>query len=191
MRKNILDRYSRTDDNEIIIEITAGQVEDLYNDFDKHMPYVKKDLDQDLAEYVIDSALDIGNEDFVIQFRLKKIADEKIMIRVRTSLYSYFQYLLSLELREFSRMKFTSFVLLIIGVVFLFLSLWINNNIRVNETVIAHVFAEGLTVAAWVSLWNAIATFLINWVPHRRKVKLYSRISRANILFNEWVIAEK
>lgn len=185
MRKNILDRYIRSADDELIIDITAGKVEDLYNDFDKHTAYVKKDLDQDLAEYLIDSASEIGKEDFIIQFRLDTVADESLTSRVKTSIYNYFQYLSDLELREFSRMKQTSFILFIIGVVILFLSVWINQNITEGDTVITHVFAEGLNVAAWVSLWNAIATFLINWAPHRRTIKLYSRISTATILFNK------
>jgi hypothetical protein len=81
----------------------------------------------------------------------------------------------------------TSFVLLVIGVVILFFSVWINKKAADYGDIIPHVFAEGLNVAAWVSLWNSIATFLINWVPHRRKINMYEQISKATIFFHEEV----
>ena len=43
-QKEILDRYSCSDDGKIIIDITADKIEYLYNDFDKHTPYIKKNL---------------------------------------------------------------------------------------------------------------------------------------------------
>ena len=185
MKKPILDRYSRTSDNKIILDISAGKVEDLYNDFDKNAPYVKKDLDQDLVEYIIDSVREIGKEDFVIQFRLKSPADTNLTSRVKTSIHNYFLYLKDLEFRELARMKRTSFILLVIGVLILCLSVWINQKIAGYGEIITHVFAEGLNVAAWVSLWNAIATFLINWVTHRKRIIMYEQISKATVLFHE------
>ena len=53
MKKQILGRYSRTPDNKLMIDVVAGKVIDLFNDFDKHAPYIKKDLDPDLVEYMI------------------------------------------------------------------------------------------------------------------------------------------
>ena len=185
MKKQILNRYSRTPDNKIIIDICASKVEDLYNDFDKNTPYIKKDLDQNLVEYVIDSVSEIGKEDFVIQFRIKSLAETDLSSRVKTSVYNYFLYLTELEFRELARMTRTSLILLTIGVLILCLSVWINQKIADYGDVVTHVFAEGLNVAAWVSLWNAIATFLINWAPHRRKIKMYEKISKAKILFHE------
>lgn len=185
MKKQILDRYSRTPDNKLKIDIAAGKVEDLFNDFDKHAPYRKKELDQDLVEYLIDSVSEIGNEDFVIQFRFTTLADTKLTSRVKTSIHNYFLYLKQLKLRELARMTRSSFILFFIGIVILSMAVWINQKIAGHETVITNVFAEGLNVAAWVSLWNAIATFLINWAPHHRQIKMYERISKATILFHE------
>lgn len=185
MKKQILDRYSRTSDNKIILDISAGKVGDLYNDFDKNAPYVKKDLDQNLVEYIIDSVREIGKEDFIIQFRLQSSADANLTSRVKTSIHNYFQYLKELEFRELAIMTRTSFILLTIGVLILCLSVWVNQKIADYGDIITHVFAEGLNVAAWVSLWNAIATFLINWAPHRRKIIMYEQILKAKILFHE------
>jgi hypothetical protein len=40
-----------------------------------------------------------------------------------------------------------------------------------------------LTVAAWVSLWESIATFLIEWNPNRREIELCDRLATASVFF--------
>ena len=45
--------------------------------------------------------------------------------------------------------------------------------------------AEGLTIVAWVSLWEALAMFLVNWAPHRRLIRMYERIAKADVRFQE------
>lgn len=185
MKKQILDRYPRTPDNKLIIDIAAKKVEELYNNFDKHAPYVRKELNLDLVEYIIDSVSEIGKEDFVIQFRFTTLADADLTSRVKTSVHNYFLYQKELEFRELARMTRSSFILFSLGVVILALSVWINQEIAGQGGVVTHVVAEGLNVAAWVSLWNAIATFLVNWAPHRRQIKMCERIAQAAILFHE------
>lgn len=185
MKKHILDRYCLTEDNKIIIDIAATKVENLYNDLDKHAPFRKKELDQELVNYLIDSTREIGGKDFVIQFRFAEQAESNLTSRVQTSIHNYFQYLIALEFRELARMTRSSLILLTIGVVILFLSVLLNEKIAGHETAIANVFAEGLNVAAWVSLWNAIASFLIDWAPRHRQIKMYQRIAKAPILFEE------
>lgn len=183
MKREILDRYSSTMDNKVVIDIAAGKVEDLYNYLDKHAPYRKKDLDQDLVEYIIDSVSEIGKEDFVLQFRFAVLSDIHLISRVKMSIHNYFQYLKVRESRELARTIRSTLILFSVGIVVLFMSVWINQKITGLDGVISHVFAEGLTVAAWVSLWNAITTFFINWAPHHRQLKMYERISKAKVLF--------
>lgn len=183
MKTNIYARYPQTADGRYIIDITAGKVSDLYNDFDKHAPYVRKELDQDLVEYISDSARELGKEDFSIRFYLQEPPDEVMKARVITSINSYFLYLRAIELHEWARVMRTSLIFLAIGVAVMFLSVWVNEQMAENGTVINKVFAEGLTVAAWVSLWEALATFLVNWIPYSRKTKMYERIADAPVQF--------
>lgn len=183
MKQAILERYQQTSDGYYIIGISAGKVSDLYNDFDKHMPYVRKELDQDLEEYIADSARDLNKEDFVIQFQLLESPDEEMKARITTSINSYFLYLKTIELKELSRVMRTSMIFFLIGMAILFLSVWVNEQLTAETMVVTRVFAEGLTVAAWVSLWEALATFIINWAPYTRKIKLYERIANAPVQF--------
>lgn len=185
MKKHILDRYARTETGEIAIEINVEKVSDLYNDFDKTSPYIKKELEQGVVDYITESVREIGKEDFVISFRLSSLPEESLAERVRKSVRNYFLYLKELELRELGRMVRTSLILLTIGIAILALSAWVNLGFVKEETVMQTIFAEGLTVAAWVSLWEALATFLINWTPHHRQIKMYGRIAAAKVLFHD------
>ena len=185
MKKHILDRYSRTDKGEVIIDIAAERVEDLYDDYDKTSPYHKKELYQGLVDYICDSVREIGREPFIIGFRFSSPIEQALVERVQKSICNYFLYLRELEYRELARMTRTSLILLLVGLSLLTLSLWVNRVISENDSVVARVFAEGLTVASWISLWESLATFLINWAPHRRDIKLFERIAGASVVFPE------
>lgn len=184
MRGKALSRYQRTADGKLIIEIAAGKIEDLYDDFDKYAPYVRKELDQDLVEYLIDSVSEIGDEEFVINFRLAILPDGNMMERVRLSIYNYFLYLIEKEQRKLARMSRASLIYFLIGISILCLYVYISHAFNVEGEFFAHVLIEGLNVAAWVSLWNAIATLLVNWSPQRQIIQLYRRITSADIYFD-------
>jgi len=60
----------------------------------------------------------------------------------------------------------------------------IDDGMLIFDSVVSRVFAEGSTVTAGVSLWEALATFLINRAPYRRRIRLYERIAAAPLRFN-------
>ncbi|MGR9100213.1 MAG: hypothetical protein ACU826_06565 [Gammaproteobacteria bacterium] len=184
MEKYILERYARTGEGKVIIDIAAAKIEDLYNDYDKSAPFVKKDLEQDLADYIVNSVDELGKEAFALKFSLEKAPDAETMSRLKISIRNYFLYLRDLEMRELKSMFRVSLILLVIGVAILTLSILLGQQLGEDQTVIGQVLTEGLTVAAWVSLWESLATFLINWKPHRRRIGLYERIARAPVLFS-------
>ena len=185
VKKEILDRYSTTEDGKIIIDITTDKVEYLYNDFDKHTPYIKKELDQALVDYLIECMRDIGDDGFLIQFRIAEKIDSDLKSRVRTSIQSYFTYLKELEIRDLKQMLRTSSILFLIGIIILTVSVWFNDYVAIHKSVINKVFSEGLTVAAWISLWESLATFLINWTPHKRQIKMCGRLAGASVFFED------
>lgn len=183
--KNILERYQQLPDGHYIIDITAVKVSDLYNDFDKHTPYVRKELDQHLVDYITDSARDLTRERFIIQFHLQEQPDDAMKMRITASINSYFLYLKTIEINDLSRIIRTSLTYFVIGIAVLFLTVWVNENLTADTSVISRVFAQGLTVVAWVSLWQALATFLVNWTPYSQQIKLYERIANTPVLFSD------
>ena len=185
MHKRIEDRYEHTADGLVIVDVAARRVEDLYEDFDKTAPYHKKDLDEDLASYLTECVREIGQVDFVIRFMFECYPSEEFMLRVRTSVHKFFIYQRELEIGAMNKMLRTAATLLVIGIIILGLSLWVNNLLAVDGTpsFLKTVFAEGLTIVAWVSVWEALATFLLNGPQHLFLIKLYRKIAEAPVQF--------
>lgn len=182
-RKKILDRYAKRQDGTLIIDIAVSQIEDLYDDFDKSAPYRKKDLTPELVEYIVLSLEDIRDLPFLVRFTVKNSATEDKMERVRASVKNYFEYLEALEVRELYSMRRTSGIHFLIGVFFVVLYALVTPKGSGHVPLFLHIITEGLIVAAWVSLWNAIDTFLVNWTPHMKKIRLYQKLSNCEILF--------
>lgn len=184
MRKDVLSRYERAANGSILIDVAAEKAEDLYSDFDRYAPYNRRDLDQNLVDYLIDCARELEREPFTISFALSNPPDDARISRIRRSVNNFFLYLAEVERQKIRQMVRRSLVLFCIGVSILFVAVWVNRLLGEERTVVANVFAEGLTVAAWVSLWEALAIFLIEWFPRLRNIKLYRRLATAESIFH-------
>jgi hypothetical protein len=70
-----------------------------------------------------------------------------------------------------------------VGFVLLISSAWLHEILGERHGMIESVIAEGLTIAAWVSLWEALAMFLLDWFPHRSSIALFRRLAAADLTF--------
>lgn len=184
MMAPITDRYEFTDKKEVIIDVSVQTVEHLYSNFDRTSPYHKKELDQELADYLIDSVREIHKHKFIVRISLVKAPDKALTDRVRKSINTYYVYLKRLEIRSFKQMLKRSGILFAVGLVLLAIAIEVTKRFSVNQSsVLAEVFSQGLTVAAWVSLWEAIANLFLEWVPHRKNISLFDRIANAPVVF--------
>lgn len=185
MKKRILERYERLEDGRVVIDVSASRVEELYEDFDKTAPYHKKDLDDDLALYLSGCVREIGKVGFVIRFTFDTMPPVELRDRVRSSLHKFFMYRRELEMDDMKAMLRTALLFFVSGIVLLFCSLW-SASARTEGAafpIYRRALDEGLTIAAWVSLWEALATVLVNWRPRRQKIRLSERIASATVLF--------
>ncbi len=184
MKKTVLNRYERMGDGRIVIDVSVGALHDLYENFDLTVPYVKKDLDLDFAEYLIDCAREIGNHDFVIRINLPKPEGPALMERVQRSVPSYFIYLREHEIREIKAMFRKSLILFAFGFALVsYCAVLANRTYAQNPGVGATILREGLTIAAWVSLWQAVAYVMLEWHPHRQNIRIFRKIGEAPVIF--------
>jgi len=183
--KDILSRYARAEDGSVIIDVYTDRPEYLYNDFDRKAPYTKKDLDPDFVDYLIGCAKEVGKNSFLIRMNLPSVPDEEVASRVRNSIASYFSYLISAEEDDMRKALRTSVIFLLTGLGLLILSVWAHQRFLAPESLAGRVMSEGITVASWVSLWEALANFLIQWPPHNREMNLYKRLAAAPVIFQE------
>lgn len=184
MKTPILSRYELTPEKEIVIDVSIETVEHLYSNFDLTAPYHIKELEQEFADYLIDCVREIHNHPFVIRISLLRMPDETRMERVRRSVKNYFRYLRELELRALKAMFKRSAILFAVGLVLLVFAIKVTSRMSHNPSVPGEVFAQGLTVAAWVSLWEAMAKLFLEWYPHKQNLSVFKRIIDAPVTFH-------
>lgn len=176
MRDDVYNRYAH-DSSGCIIDIAADRAEDLYNNFDRCAPYIRRDLDSEVVDYIIDCAKEIGDEPFSITFSLRSAPDEAKLSRIKRSVNTYFKYLASVEKLKSKSMLKRAMIFFAIGISILVVTLWADKVIGLKQEILANVFIQGLTVAAWVALWESLATALIEWLPLRKNIDLFLRLS--------------
>ena len=185
MKKDILERYDRLDDGRVVVDVYASKVEELYEDFDKQAPFHRKDLDEELAAYLLDCVREIGRVDFIIRITLDAIPSGELQERIRTSLRQFFIYHRGLESASMQQLLRKSLLFLVSGMVLLFLSLWLSASVipDARRLVYERVLVEGVTIAAWVSIWESLSILMFSYWPARQRIGLNSRIAGAEVRF--------
>lgn len=180
MTNEITNRYDKTSNNELIIKISTSNVEDLYNDFDKKSSFLKQDLNESLVQYLVQSVDEIAKYPFVIHFYFENNHTEhSIQEKIKNSIKDYFLYMQELEQKKMKEQIKNSFIFMLIGFSFVALALLLGRN----ENFILDIISEGAMVGGWVSLWEALATLLIKWMPLRKKLKLFKALGSSKIYF--------
>lgn len=179
----VLQRYEKDPKGVFVIDVAADKIECLYNDFDKNSPFIRRDLDGDLVEYLVECAGELKKEPFKIRFTIKQSPDEVKKQRVIRSVSAYFTYRASLEKHAIMKMLHRSAMLFMLGLFILYASAYAGKVSEEGASILRHIFSEGLIIAAWVSIWEAFVVFLIDWLPMRGTLKLYHNIVSAEIIF--------
>lgn len=183
MKEDIFSRYESHSSRRLAIDVSVGKIEELFEDFDSAASYVKKDLDQDFVDYLIESVQEIGGYDFVIRINLPMLVQEKHRKRVRKSIRSYFRYLELLERRRLRKMLWKSFLLFSLGMLLLILSMTLKGNMEHISVLMQDLMIEGLTVAAWVSLWSAFGGLIFELAGIIADIRIYRRIASREVVF--------
>lgn len=183
MKQDIFSRYESHSNRRLAIDVSIGKIEELFEDFDSAASYVKKDLDQDFVDYLIESVQEIGSYDFVIRINLPIHVQEKHRKRVRKSIKSYFRYLELLERRKLRKTLWKSFLLFCLGMLLLTVSLIFRGNAGYLSGMMQELLVEGLTIAAWVSLWTAFAGLIFEFTGIIADIRIYRRIAGREVVF--------
>lgn len=185
-KKRILGRYERDVKGRVVIEVAAKRVEELYERFDMTAPYQKKDFDDDLVAYLSGCVREIGKAEFVIRFSFDQPPSTELMQLVRSSLHTFFMYRAETEFVALRKQGLSSLLLLVSGMVILALTLrWEHLPVVMPGSFGSQFFYEGLTIAAWVALWEGLVQFLFSGPAGIHRFRLWRRIARAPVFFEQ------
>ncbi len=163
-----------------MIEVAAREARELFNRFDRFAPYPKKDLNQDLADYLVDCVREIGREPFRVQILFEEPNPALSDPEVARGLHGFFRHLCRQE-RRLHRRLLRRFVLLT-GLGLLLLAGTILLAPRAASAPLGlRVLAEGLVVAAWIALWEGTSRLLFETPPIRQNIRVYRRLAEADV----------
>ncbi|MGV1100596.1 hypothetical protein ACUUL3_14465 [Thiovibrio sp. JS02] len=178
----IATRYETAPDGRVIIDIAIDSLNDLYNAFDKKAGFRRRELDQDFVEYLIESVQELEEHPFLIRISCGQPAEGGLDERVRDSIANYFIYLREVERRALAKNRKKTISLFFLGTVLLGGSVFFPlENLFVSRGLFTKILQEGIGIAAWVSLWEFFANLIFEWQPYRQKIKLYEKISKAEV----------
>ncbi len=122
--------------------------------------------------------------DFVIRIYLPVPVQERHRKRVRRSIRNYFRYLELLERRKLKKMLWKSFLLFCLGMILLTVSMILKENMGGRSTGVGHeLVIEGLTVAAWVSLWSVFTGLIFQLAEIIGNKLIFRRIAGSEVVF--------
>jgi hypothetical protein len=182
-RRVILDRYEVLSDGRAVIEVAAASVCDLYNNFDRNAPFIRKDLDEELASYLKDCCRELGRKEFIVRFVLQQLPDAAQRVRVASSMFTYFNYLAELERRDIFATVRRSCILFLAGVLVIGLEFSVAASIKNLEPLAAKIILEGLTILSWVAVWECTVTLVGGVTGAWRRLRRLRRLANAEVQF--------
>lgn len=166
------------------IAIRTHTIGHLFNSFDPS-PFREKDLDAGVEEFLTSWVRELPTAAlFAITVQLPpEEAAKPEAARIGEAFAHYFRYRAEAaehDLRELFRIGRRS---LAIGIVVLVACLTASQVFAavVPNRMVARVLEESLIIVGWVANWRPIEIYLYDWLPIRRRIRLYQRIAAAPV----------
>lgn len=166
------------------VAIRARAIGQLFNSLDPS-PFREKDLDAGVEEFLTSWVRELPvHAPFGIVVHLP--ADEAALpqaARIGEAFAHYFGYRAEAAEHELREMFRVGRRFLAIGFVALAACLTASQIAAavIPNKVVAGVLEESLIIVGWVANWRPIEIYLYDWLPIRRRIKLFRRIAAAQV----------
>ena len=166
------------------IAIRARTVGQLFNSLDPS-PFREKDLDAGVEEFLVGWVRELpAAAPFTIAVHLPpEEAAKPEAARIGEAFAHYFRYRAQVAEQERRELFRVGRRFLGIGVVVLAMCLVASQTLTqlLPNAVGARVVEESLIIVGWVANWRPIEIYLYDWLPIRRRIRLFERIAAAKV----------
>ncbi|WP_127717067.1 hypothetical protein [Halobacteriovorax sp. HLS] len=150
-----------------VIEIKVVSIEQLFDKRDPN-PFRIKDLDDDVVEYILSCAHEIGPKKIgKLRIVTNDVLSDSSSSTVETAVREFFTYRADITSKAIHATFNLGFKTLLIGLLFLSSSLFLSSILSksIDDTYFKTFLKEGLLLVGWVSMWKPINIFLYEWWP--------------------------
>jgi len=161
------------------IDVKLKAIEQMFDNRDP-APFRERDLDPDLAGYLLDAGEDLAGEARIrVVFWVDKPCEPT---EVEVAVHTHFEEVIARLQRTRARRRRTGQVGLVLGIV-LVIAL-----VAIAQFVAAAVpgtlgtgLREGLVIFSWVVLWRPVEVLIYDWIPARHERKVATKLLDAPI----------
>jgi hypothetical protein len=171
-------RY-RVENGEPVIDVKAQGIEQLFDNRDP-APFRERDLDPDLADYLLDAGEDLERESHVrVVFWLDKPCQPT---EIEQAYRGHFEFVIERLRRARQRRRRAGQIALAIALVLVTVLLALGQLVgtSVGGTLGAGL-KEGLVISSWVVMWRPIELLVYDWIPQRRERKIAEHLLAAPV----------
>jgi len=171
--------------NRSVIEVRVREVAQLFNSLDPS-PFREGDLDTDAEDFIVSWARELPQNDelqIVVHLPYAQVrqAEEQ---RLGVAVTNYFEGRAARFQQDINELLRTGRRHLWVGVTVLTACLVASQmlgNLGLAQP-LARIMEESLIIVGWVANWKPIDIFLYAWWPIKRRIKLYRRLSNAEVI---------
>jgi len=171
-------RY-RIENGEPCIDIKINSIEQMFDNRDP-APFRDRDLDPDLAEYLLDAGEDLAGADRVrVVFWVDKPCTPT---EVEQAVHAHFNDVISRIRRTRRRRRRTGQVTLVLALILVVALLALSQIIaNLVPGSLGTGLKEGLVISSWVAMWRPVETLIYDWIPTRHERKVAEKLLEAPI----------
>ena len=166
------------------IELNLNRLNQLFNSLDPS-PFHERDLDQDAEEYIVSSAEEIPLRhplSLVIYLPADQLPHAGVP-DLAEAIHHYFAYRETHERRRLRLLFHDGRIALVTGVLFLFGCLLLRGLLHsIKDGAVPGILGEGLLIIGWVAMWRPLEIFLYEWVPIRRRCRVFAKLSKIPVI---------
>lgn len=170
------------DHGAFLIDIDLDFYRELYSEWD-FSPQRKRDLDDDLLEYLVDCCDEIpARYPLALAINLPaSVYDATREERATQGFKNFFTYRIRREKNRYRRYFSKIFRYLCIGFLLLIAASMLENFF----TTLPHskLLIEGLIIGAWVSIWEVFSVLFFKLSDHRKKIAVLRRLLAAATVY--------
>jgi hypothetical protein len=166
------------------IEISLNRLTQLFNSFDPS-PFHERDLDREAEDYIVGSAEEASHQRplaLVIHLPADQMPQSGLP-DLREAIHNYFAYRYDRESRRLRLLFRDGRLALMIGLAFLFCCVLLRELASsFGNDAPFEIFGEGMLIIGWVAMWRPLEIFLYEWVPIRRRCRIFADLARMEVI---------
>ncbi|MGE3850524.1 MAG: hypothetical protein AB7K09_02180 [Planctomycetota bacterium] len=165
-----------------LLELRLREVRQLFNTFDP-APFHEKDLDDDAARYIVESAREIPGSAplrLVVWLPTDEFHSPHAQ-QLATAVRTFFTYEALRTTNELRLLLKHGRIALVVGLLFLVVCETIRGWLAGSPGSPLQPLNEGLAIIGWVAMWRPLQVFLYDWWPVAQRRRLLQRLADADI----------